>query len=266
MQNMFKNMLNMQNMKKKISMHPAYNFIFSIFSILLYAKYAEYTRWSIFVAYYFAYSTYYIAYNMLNIQNNMHIILHIQHIILPFHMLNIQNNMQAWILICRILHRVYFAYSTYICTPHFADATLPLALATRHSPQWLATRHSPTWLESHGHGWVQKINLESKARPPHHGMGAGARVALLRSLHYSLSLLICLNEYQSPCVYLKQIQYALYSKSLVNQNKLCLDKTVKDDSITVMHWHRVDGLRGFDFCFESTNVLLDVLHHLIKRR
>ena len=35
---------------------------------------------------------------------------------------NMQNNMQGPKPICRIVTRLYFAYLTYICTPHFADA------------------------------------------------------------------------------------------------------------------------------------------------
>ena len=36
-------------------------------------------------------------------------------------MQNMQNNMQGPKPICRIVTRLYFAYSAYICTPHFAD-------------------------------------------------------------------------------------------------------------------------------------------------
>ena len=36
-------------------------------------------------------------------------------------MQNMQNNMQGPKPICRIVTRLYFAYLTYICTPHFAD-------------------------------------------------------------------------------------------------------------------------------------------------
>ena len=36
-------------------------------------------------------------------------------------MQNMQNNMQGLKPICRIVPRLYFAYSAYICTPHFAD-------------------------------------------------------------------------------------------------------------------------------------------------
>ena len=130
--------------RRKIDMLPAHNFIFSIFYILLHAKYAEYTRWSIFL--HISVNLY--IFSMLNCIQ-LHIILRILHILhiaicgicriytvkyflhicfaysayyIAYNMLNMQNNMQAWIPICRILHRVYSAYSTYICTPHFADA------------------------------------------------------------------------------------------------------------------------------------------------
>ena len=39
---------------------------------------------------------------------------------------NMQNNMQSLKSICRIVQCLYSAYSAYVCTPHFADARLPL--------------------------------------------------------------------------------------------------------------------------------------------
>ena len=51
-------------------------------------------------------------------------------------MQNMQNNMQGLKPICRIVPRLYFAYSAYICTPHFADGRVALpapALAQHHA-------------------------------------------------------------------------------------------------------------------------------------
>ena len=59
---------------------------------------------------------------MQNMQNNMQTP--------KINMQNMQYNMQTPKTICRIVHCLYSAYLTYICTPHFADGAAGAAAVT----------------------------------------------------------------------------------------------------------------------------------------